>query len=63
MPEVHVLETSIATFIDGNISTVYAYRDWSYSTVRKYNKPYLRTFGRDPRDTLPYVQISFNWAM
>ena len=24
---------------------------WSYSTVRKYGNPYLRTLGRDPRDT------------
>ena len=36
---------------------------WSYSTVRKYTKPYLRTLGRDPRNTLPYVQISFHWAL
>ena len=26
---------------------------WSYSTVRKYSKPYLRTLGNNPRDTLP----------
>ena len=25
--------------------------------------PYLRTLGRDPRDTIPYVQISFDWAL
>ena len=35
---------------------------WSYSTVRKYSKPYLRTLGSDPRDTFPYVRISFDWA-
>ena len=37
--------------------------NWSYSTVCKYSKPYLRSLGRDPRDTLPYVQISFDWAL
>ena len=36
---------------------------WSYSTVRKYRKPYLRTLGRDPRDTFPYIQISLDWAL
>ena len=36
---------------------------WSYSTACKYSKPYLRTLGRGPRDTLPYVQISFDWAL
>ena len=34
---------------------------WSYSTVRKYSKPCLRTLGRDPRDTLPCVHSSFDW--
>ena len=34
----------------------------SYSTVRKYSKPYLRTLGRDPRDTLPCVHSSFDWS-
>ena len=29
---------------------------WSYSTVRKYSKPYLRTLRNNPRDTLPYVR-------
>ena len=26
---------------------------WSYSTVRKYTKPYLRTLGNNPRDIPP----------
>ena len=37
--------------------------DWSYSIVRKFNKPYVRTLGRDTRDTLPYVQMSFDWVL
>ena len=37
-------------------------KQWSYSTDRKYSKPYLRTLGIVPRDTLPYVEISFDWA-
>ena len=32
---------------------------WSYSTVRKYSKPYLRTLGIVPRDTLPSVRTDF----
>ena len=38
-------------------------KQWSYSTARKYSKPYLRTLGTDPRDTSPYVKISFDWAL
>ena len=43
--------------------SVYPLQHWSYSTVRKYSKPYLRTLGIDPRDTLPYLQISFDWDL
>ena len=28
-------------------------KQWSYSTVRKYSKPYLCTLGNNRRDTLP----------
>ena len=35
---------------------------WSYSPVRKHSKPYLRIPRSEPRDTLPLVRITFDWA-
>ena len=41
----------------------FAPNEWSYSTVLKYSKPYLRTLGNNIRDTLPYEQILFDWVL
>ena len=30
--------------------------------IRQSSKPYLRTFGNNPRDTLPQVRKTFDWA-